>query len=91
MRVSSDVAKAFYGDVPNAQLVTIRELDGEAWQLPCNVEINITFKFGGVRFPIHPLDTNAVLDGTDANGNSICYGAVCRSLCVRGRGFAVRG
>ena len=80
MRVSSDVAKAFYGDVPNAQLVTIRELDGEAWQIPCNVEFNITFKFGGVRFPIHPLDTNAVLGGTDANGNSICYGAVCRSF-----------
>lgn len=75
------MAKAFYGDVPDARLVTIQELEGEVWQIPCNVEINITFKFGGVEFPIHPLDTNAVLDGTDGEGGTLCYGAVSLSSC----------
>ncbi|KIM43281.1 hypothetical protein M413DRAFT_18357 [Hebeloma cylindrosporum] len=29
---------------------------GGAWVLPCEQEVNITFKFGGKMYPIHPLD-----------------------------------
>lgn len=29
---------------------------GGAWVLPCEQEVNITFRFGGKAYPIHPLD-----------------------------------
>lgn len=72
----SAVAEAFYKDVPDAELVTRSELSGQVWQLPCDKEVNITFKFGGVRFPVHPLDANIDLNLTDSRGNHVCFGAV---------------
>ncbi|OBZ68699.1 putative aspartic-type endopeptidase CTSD [Grifola frondosa] len=72
-QVPADVAKAFYSDVPGAELVDSQEAGGNIWQIPCDKEVNITFKFGGIRIPIHPLDTSINL--TDSNGNSVCYGA----------------
>lgn len=83
------MATAIYGDVPSAQLVTVQELDGPVWQIPCDVEVNVTFIFGGVRFPMNPLDTNAVLDGTDNDGNHMCYGAVSRFPACRVFVFSV--
>jgi len=73
-QVPSDVAKAFYESVPGAELVNIAQLDGPIWQIPCDYEINVTFKFGGVSYPINPLDTSLDLNGTDNNGNPVCYG-----------------
>jgi len=75
-QVPSDVAKAFYESVPGAELVNIAQLDGPIWQIPCDYEINVTFKFGGVSYPINPLDTSLDLNGTDNNGNPVCYGGV---------------
>ncbi|KAI0771201.1 acid protease [Trametes elegans] len=69
------VAEAFYKDVPGASLVSRSDLNGEVWQLPCDKEVNVTFKFSGVSYPIHPLDTNLDLNMTDSSGNSICVGA----------------
>ena len=52
------------------------QLDGPIWQLPCDIEVNVTFKFGGVAFPVNPLDTTVDLNATDNDGNRICFGAV---------------
>ena len=73
----SSVAEAFYKDIPGSQLVSRSELSGEVWQLPCDKEVNITFKFGGMSFPVHPLDANIDLNLTDSSGNHVCFGAVC--------------
>ncbi|RPD62708.1 acid protease [Lentinus tigrinus ALCF2SS1-7] len=74
-QVPTAVAEALYKDVPDAQLVTRSELSGQVWQLPCDKEVNITFKFGGVSFPVHPLDSNIDLNLTDSSGNHVCFGA----------------
>ncbi|TFK87338.1 acid protease [Polyporus arcularius HHB13444] len=74
-QVPASVAQAFYKDVPGAQLVTRSELSGQVWQLPCDKEVNITFKFGGVSYPVHPLDANIDLNLTDSSGNHVCFGA----------------
>ncbi|KAI1794874.1 acid protease [Ganoderma leucocontextum] len=74
-QVPSSVASAFYKDIPGAELVSRSELSGDVWQLPCDKEVNVTFKFGGSSFPIHPLDTNIDLNLTDSNGNHVCFGA----------------
>lgn len=69
------MADAFYGRVPGAQYTNVSGV-GEIYTLPCETELNITFVFGGVKIPIHPLDTvTDILDKTDALGNSVCLGA----------------
>ncbi|KAH9851503.1 acid protease [Lenzites betulinus] len=75
------VAEAIYKQVPGAKLANIAALDGQIWQIPCNKEVNVTLKFGGVSFPIHPLDANADFNLTDTRGNPICVGAVRPYLC----------
>ena len=43
------------------------------WTLPCTTELNISFVFSGVVFPVHPLDLTTVstievpLSGTNTN------------------------
>lgn len=72
-QVPRDVADAIYGRVPSAEYDETNEI----WTLPCDIELNITFKFGGVDFPIHPLDTvSSDIPTKDANGNTVCIGAV---------------
>ncbi|KAH0831987.1 aspartic peptidase domain-containing protein [Lanmaoa asiatica] len=68
------VAQALYGNIPGAVLTNLSAI-GEIWVLPCDQEVKATFLFGGVEFPIHPLDLN--FDGFDlqANGKSYCVGA----------------
>lgn len=48
---------------------------GEVYTLPCNVELNVTFKFANVSYPIHPLDTSLQVGQVDSVGNPICVGA----------------
>ncbi|TBU47411.1 acid protease [Dichomitus squalens] len=74
-QVPSAVAEAFYKDIPGSQLVSRQEVSGNIWQLPCDKEVNVTFKFGGKSFPIHPLDANIDLNLTDSRGNHVCFGA----------------
>ena len=71
----SSVAEAIYGDVPGAELVKDASL-GEIWTIPCDIEINISFKFGGKDIPIHHLDTSLDLNATDDSGSRVCLGAV---------------
>ena len=47
------------------------------WTLPCSTELNVTFLFQNVSFPIHPLDTvtSALQGPPDSSGNPTCVGA----------------
>ncbi|KAI0755224.1 acid protease [Daedaleopsis nitida] len=74
-QVPPKVAEAFYKDVPGAKLVNLQAVSGEIWQLPCDKEINVTFKFGAISFPVHPLDTSIDLNLTDSSGHHVCFGA----------------
>ncbi|PSR98931.1 hypothetical protein PHLCEN_2v4251 [Hermanssonia centrifuga] len=74
-QVPKAVSDAFYGRVPGAQLANISGF-GEVYTLPCNVELNVTFKFANVSYPIHPLDsTLGGLGQVDSEGNPVCIGA----------------
>ncbi|PSR78177.1 hypothetical protein PHLCEN_2v7509 [Hermanssonia centrifuga] len=70
----SSVSEAIYGDVPGSQLINDPDL-GKIWTIPCDIEINISFNFGGKSFPVHPLDTSLDFNATDSNGDHFCYGA----------------
>jgi len=76
-QVPKSVADAIYSGVSGATLQNISGI-GETYVLPCSQEINLTFVFSGVKYPIHPLDTN--MDGddlqlTDGSNEKICIGA----------------
>lgn len=68
------VADAFYGRVPGAVFTNVTGL-GEVYTLPCDVELNVTFKFANVSYPIHPLDTSLDLGTTNSSGDPVCVGA----------------
>lgn len=36
---------------------------GAVWIVPCDLEVNLTFKIGGVRYPIHPFDATLYVSG----------------------------
>lgn len=44
-----------YSNFANAEFKNVSGV-GPTWVLPCEQEVNITFKFGGKAYPIHPLD-----------------------------------
>jgi len=74
-QVPKAIADAFYGRVPGAKFQNLTGV-GEIYVVPCEAELNVSFVFGGVKIPIHPLDTvTDSLDKTDALGNPICIGA----------------
>lgn len=68
------VADAIYARVPGAKFENVSGF-GETYTIPCNVELNVTFKFHNVSYPIHPLDTSLDIGRTDALGNAVCLGA----------------
>ncbi|KAJ7914476.1 aspartic peptidase A1 [Mycena leptocephala] len=71
-QVPRDMSDAIYGRVQGA----VYDSSNEWWTVPCGQLINLTFSFGGVAFPIHPLD---VVDDNfkilDKSGNHVCIGA----------------
>ncbi|PCH43782.1 acid protease [Wolfiporia cocos MD-104 SS10] len=76
-QVPAAVAGAIYSRVPGANF-TYSPAAGNVWTIPCNVELNVTFKFGGVSFPVNPLDTSlspSVLTVMNAAGETVCVGA----------------
>lgn len=74
-QVPAAVSNAIYSRVPGANFTNMKNV-GNVWTLPCDVELNVTFKFEGVSFPINPLDTNlGTLTTKDANGDTVCAGA----------------
>jgi hypothetical protein len=71
-QVPRDVSDAIYGRVQGAQYDTKQEL----WLIPCGQYLNISMNFGGVNYPVHPLDTvDNNFAQTDSNGNPICIGS----------------
>lgn len=58
-QVPSAVANSFYSRFSGAELANVSDV-GAVWIVPCNLEVNLTFKMDAVRYPIHPLD--ATLD-----------------------------
>ena len=75
-QVPRSVSDAIYGRVQGAEYDTNEQL----WLVPCDQMLNISFNFGGVNFPIHPLDTvSADFNVTDSSGKTMCVGTV--SFC----------
>ncbi|KIJ62532.1 hypothetical protein HYDPIDRAFT_114175 [Hydnomerulius pinastri MD-312] len=64
------IADALYADIPGTELKNLSGV-GEIYFLPCDYEMNATFLFGGIEFPIHPLDLNFYSPGL---GTSNCVG-----------------
>lgn len=78
-QVPSSVSKAIYGSFNGAELVNDPSV-GQIWILPCTQEVNITLKFGGNSYPVHPLDASIDpqtfgLPATQtSSGENACYG-----------------
>ncbi len=73
--VPENVAAAIYGRVPGSLLNTTG--NSSYWSIPCSYELNISFVFGGVKYPIHPLDLTLPFDqNLDTLANNTCMGTV---------------
>ena len=73
-QVPRAMSDAIYGRVQGAQY----NEDVGVWTVPCSQLINLSFKFGGVEYPIHPLDVSSSdFNMVDAMGNPVCVGTVC--------------
>ncbi|KAF7348309.1 Peptidase A1 domain-containing protein [Mycena sanguinolenta] len=73
------VPRAIYGSFSDAELVNDPSV-GEIWYVPCTQEVNITLKFGGHSYPVHPLDAAAdpstfgLSARTTSSGANACLG-----------------
>ncbi|KAH9935317.1 aspartic peptidase domain-containing protein [Fomitopsis serialis] len=75
-QVPTAVSNAIYSRVPGANYTNVPAASGKVWTLPCDVELNVTFKFGGISYPVSPLDTNlGALNVKGSDGNEVCVGA----------------
>ncbi|KAJ3988032.1 aspartic peptidase domain-containing protein [Lentinula detonsa] len=78
-QVPDTVATAFYSRFSGAEYTNVTDV-GAVWIVPCDLEVNLTFKIGGVRYPIHPLDATldpAILNISDVKnsaGTDSCIG-----------------
>ena len=77
-----NVADAIYGRVPNASFVTQPSNSSTpgVWTYPCSYELNISFVFAGVHYPINPLDLS--VPAPDALSFGLFGFANDSSLCV---------
>lgn len=72
-QVPRDMSDAIYGRVQGAEY----NEDLGVWTLPCNQLLNVTFKFGGQDYPIHPLDlVSSDFNVVDSTGTPVCVGTV---------------
>lgn len=72
-QVPRSMSDAIYGRVQGAEW----SASHGAWLVPCGQLINVTFNFGGVPYPVHPLDVSSSDFGvTFSNGNLACLGTV---------------
>ena len=72
-QVPRSVSDAIYGRVQGAEWSP----SSQAWLVPCGQLINVTFNFGGVSYPVHPLDVSSSDFGVSfSNGNPACLGTV---------------
>ncbi|KAI9507214.1 acid protease [Russula earlei] len=65
------IVDAIYSGIQGAQLVNNSFFHGPVWVFGCDVEVNVTLKFGGLSYPLHPLDLSR--QAIDDNGNEFCH------------------
>ncbi|KAI0696263.1 acid protease [Cytidiella melzeri] len=71
-QVPRAMSDAIYGRVQGAEW----NAQYQAWTVPCTQLINLSFMFGGVEYPIHPLDVSTSDFGiVDSTGSPVCLGA----------------
>jgi len=73
-QVTADVAEALYKPVQGSVLKNVSGLE-EVWTLPCDADFDASFYFGGVEFPIHPLDLNFEGSQVLSSADNLCFGA----------------
>jgi len=72
-QVPRSVSDAIYGRVQGAEWSP----SSQAWLVPCGQLINVTLNFGGISYPVHPLDVSSSDFGVKfSNGNPACLGTV---------------
>ncbi|KAK0504254.1 aspartic peptidase domain-containing protein [Armillaria luteobubalina] len=80
-QVPKSVADEIYSRFSGAEYTNVTGVPGEVWILPCDEEVNITFKIGDNSYHIHPLDATmdpSLFDSpdlTDSKGRSFCVGS----------------
>ncbi|KAK0487698.1 aspartic peptidase domain-containing protein [Armillaria novae-zelandiae] len=83
-QVPKYIAEAIYSGVSGAEPQNITGMGGEVWIVPCDEEVNVTFKFGGNSYYVPPLDATmdpSLIDSLDSNnlvnseGRSSCIGS----------------
>ncbi|KAJ6455976.1 aspartic peptidase domain-containing protein [Mycena vitilis] len=81
----AEIRDAIYSAVPGAVLAKSSRIpnvqfstDQDVWVIPCNTAVNMTTKFAGQEFPIHPLDLTDVqsLVGPDGVNHTFCVGSI---------------
>ncbi|EJD00455.1 acid protease [Fomitiporia mediterranea MF3/22] len=71
--VSREISDAIYGRVPGAVFVTQDGSESPGyWRVPCDYELNVTFSFGGVKYPIAPLDLTMPEQGDSSEKLTTC-------------------
>ncbi|KAJ7643773.1 aspartic peptidase domain-containing protein [Roridomyces roridus] len=91
--VSQELRDAIYSAVPGAILAANSSIpnpnfnqDNDVWVIPCDTPVNLTVKFAGLDYPIHPLDVTDVsfLVGPDGNNYTVCINSVTNGGSVLG-------
>ncbi|KAF8158193.1 aspartic peptidase domain-containing protein [Crassisporium funariophilum] len=67
-QMSRSVVDAIYSRFHGSEYLQVPGIGG-AWILPCEQEVNITFKFAGQSYPVHPLDMSM-----NSKGEAVCIG-----------------
>jgi hypothetical protein len=71
-QVPRDISDAIYGRVQGASF----DSTNQYWTIPCGQLLNISLNFGGVNYPVHPLDAvDDNFDYTSPNGTHLCIGS----------------
>ncbi|KAF9454880.1 acid protease [Macrolepiota fuliginosa MF-IS2] len=79
-QIPRTVADSIYGRFKDAEFMTVKGIGG-VWAVPCQIEVNVTFIFGGQKYPMHPLDMTLdpevlnLKDMTNSNGVPVCIGS----------------
>jgi Eukaryotic aspartyl protease len=74
-QVPRKMSDAIYGRVQGASY----DVNNGVWMVPCDQMLNISFTFGGVTIPVHPLDAVS----SDFRSGNLCVGAVSILCCAQ--------
>ncbi|KAJ7765708.1 aspartic peptidase domain-containing protein [Mycena metata] len=94
--VTAKLRDAIYSAVPGAVLAKNSSIpnlqfseDSDVWVVPCNTAINMTTKFSGQQFPIHPLDVTDMgyIVGPDGKNYTVCTGSITNGGSILGPGL----